>query len=167
MNFEDDIHIDESALDVEWLRQPALMAQYCQHAAHAKAVMDRAKEKLDVVEAEMDRDIRDFPERYNLSKLTETLVKSTVLLTQERQIAAQACIDTKYEYDMAQAAVRAMDQKKTALENLVKLHGMSYFAGPAVPRDLSAEFQASVKSFEQKAVQSKSNAKVKMQRRTK
>ena len=167
MDFEQDIRINESALDIEWLRQADLMGQYCRHAAHARAVMDKAKERLDVVEAEMDRDIRDFPERYNLSKLTETLIKSTVLLTEERQIAAQAHIDTKYEYDIAQAAVRAIDQKKSALENLVKLHGMSYFAGPAVPRDLSAEVKESMQSFESKATQAKANTKVQMQRRKK
>jgi len=122
--------------------------------------MDKAKERLDVVEAEMDRDVREDPEKYDLVKLTETLIKSTVLQTSERQIAAQNYIDAKYEYDMAQAAVRSIDQKKTALENLVKLHGMSYFAGPSVPRDLSKE-------WEQRERQNTANAKVKMQRRTK
>ncbi len=160
MNFESDVQIDEAALDVEWLRQPSLMAQYCKYAAHAKAMMDKAKERLDVVEAEMDRDVREDPEKYDLVKLTETLIKSTVLQTSERQIAAQNYIDAKYEYDMAQAAVRSIDQKKTALENLVKLHGMSYFAGPSVPRDLSKE-------WEQRERQNTANAKVKMQRRTK
>lgn len=167
MNFEEDVRIDESALDIEWLRQPELMGKYCRHAAHAKALMDKHKDRLDVVEAEIDRDIRENPESYGLSKLTETLIKSTILQTEKRQLAAQAYIDHKYEYDMAQAAVRAIDQKKSALENLVKLHGMSYFAGPAVPRDLSAEVKESMRSFESKAAQAKANTKVQMQRRKK
>ena len=32
-------------------------------------------------------------------------------------------------------------RQKTALENLVKLHGQQYFAGPSVPRDLSKEWE--------------------------
>jgi len=37
------------------------------------------------------------------------------------------------------AAVRAMNVKKDALENMVKLLGMQYFAGPKEPRDLHRE----------------------------
>jgi hypothetical protein len=40
---------------------------------------------------------------------------------------------------VASTVVRAIDQKKTALENLVKLLGASYFAGPKAPRDLTQE----------------------------
>ena len=46
---------------------------------------------------------------------------------------------TKYESDMAKGAVRALESKKDALENLVKLHGQQYFAGPKMPRDISWE----------------------------
>ena len=35
----------------------------------------------------------------------------------------------------------AIDQKKSALENLVKLHGQMYFAGPSIPRDLDKEWE--------------------------
>ncbi len=160
MDFQNDVRIDESALDVEWLQQAELMGKYCRHSAHAKAVMDKAKENLEVVEAEMDRDVREFPENYGISKITETVVKNAVLTTTQRAEASKEYIDAKYEYDMAVAAVRAVDQKKTALENLVKLHGMSYFAGPSVPRDLSKE-------WEQAQQQSSANNKVKMQRRRK
>ncbi len=160
MDFENDVKIDESGLDVEWLRQADLMGKYCRHAAHAKAVMDRAKEALEVKEAEMDRVVREFPENYGISKITETVVKNAVLTTPQRTKASKNYIDAKYEYDMAVAAVRAIDQKKTALENLVKLHGMSYFAGPSVPRDLNKE-------WEQAQNQSNANKTVKVQRRRK
>ena len=33
MNYEKEILIDESALDVEWLEQPRLMMRYTRHAA--------------------------------------------------------------------------------------------------------------------------------------
>jgi hypothetical protein len=34
-----------------------------------------------------------------------------------------------------------VDHRKSALENLVKLHGQQYFAGPMVPRDLTHEWK--------------------------
>ena len=62
--------------------------------------------------------------------------------------ASQELIDTKYKAEMVRAAVSAIEHRKDALENLVRLYGQQYFAGPKVPRDLSAE--ASLKHAGQK-----------------
>jgi hypothetical protein len=140
MNYDQDITIDESALDVEWLSQPKLMMGYGIHAAEKRREMDIAKEQLDVCKAELDRSIRENPEEFGISKITETVVSNTILTQEKYKIAAEFYIKAKYETDMSLAAVRAIDQKKQALENLVKLHGQQYFAGPKVPRDLSQEW---------------------------
>jgi len=160
LNYEKDVTIDESALDVEWLEQPRLMARYCQHAAECKKELDHAKEALEVKKAELDKDIRSTPDLYDIGKITETVVQNTITTQTDYQQAMTEFIQAKYEYEMAQAAVRSIDQKKTALENLVKLHGMSYFAGPSVPRDLSKE-------WEQKEKQKEANTRVKATRRKK
>jgi hypothetical protein len=139
-DYEKDTSIDEQGLDVEWLQQPSLMAKYGKHAAQVKLVMDRYKEELDVVKAQLDRDIRMTPDNYGLNKLTETIVSNTIIIQPEYKYANDQYSNAKYEYDIAMAAVRAIDQKKTALENLVRLHGQQYFAGPSVPRDLSKEY---------------------------
>jgi hypothetical protein len=158
MDYEKDTSIDERGLDVEWLRQPQLMAQYGKHAAKCKLDMDYTKEDLDVVKAQLDRDIRAFPDNYGLGKLTETIVSNTIIIQPEYKDASKQYLDAKYEYDMAMAAVRAIDQKKTALENLVRLHGQQYFAGPSVPRDLSKE-------WEKQESQKQSNGKVTLKRK--
>ena len=158
MDYEKDTSIDEQGLDVEWLKQPRLMARYGKHAAQCKLDMDHAKEDLDVVKAQLDRDIRAFPDNYGLSKLTETIVSNTIIIQPEYKDASDQFLNAKYEYDMAMAAVRAVDQKKTALENLVRLHGQQYFAGPSVPRDLSKE-------WEKQESQKQSNGKVTLKRK--
>ena len=58
LNYEKDTSIDEAALDVEWLRQPRLMVSYGKHAAKCKLEVDRAKEDVDIIKAQLDRDIR-------------------------------------------------------------------------------------------------------------
>lgn len=151
LNYEQDINIDETALDLEWKMQPMLMMKYCTHMAHAKKALDLATEKLDVLRAKLDKEIRLNPEKYGLAKVTETALENTILLQPEYEEANKEYIEAKYEYEIAQAAVRAMDQKKSALENLVKLLGMSYFAGPTTPRDLSKEWEAK-KAARQKEV---------------
>ena len=139
MDYENDIVISCEELDVEWLAQPRLMMEYTQHAAEMRRDMDKAKEKVDVVRAELDQRIRQDPDEYDIDKITNPVVEAVIINQQEYKDATKEYLDTKYEHDVAQGVVRAFDQRKTALENLVKLHGQQYFAGPKVPRDLSEE----------------------------
>jgi len=161
LNYERDVSIDETALDVEWLQQAGLMYKYARYQAETKKVMDEAKERLDFIKAKLEMDIRTNPESYGLSKVTESAIASTILLQSEYQDAAKKYVEAKYENDVAVAAVRAIDQKKTALENLVKLLSVSYFAGPSAPRDLSLEWNERIEKKEQKEL----NKNVKIKRR--
>ena len=139
MNYETDVRIDENALDLEWLLQPQLMINYAQAAAEAARVFDLKKEKLSLTRAELDKDIRTTPEKYDVVKVTETVIENTIIMQEEYIEANREMIEAKFQKELAYAAVTALDQKKTALENLVRLHGQQYFAGPKVPRELSEE----------------------------
>lgn len=161
LNYEQDVSIDETSLDVEWLQQSDLMYKYARYQAETKKAMDEAKERLDFIRAKLEMDIRANPESYGLSKVTESAIASTILLQPEYQEASKQYIEAKYENDVAAVAVRAIDQKKTALENLVKLLSVSYFAGPSAPRDLSLEWNEYIKRKEQKEL----NKNVKIRRR--
>lgn len=143
MSYEDDILIDETALDVEWLNQPRRMEDYCKLAAEARRSLDLAAEELEFVRATLERAVRLNPSDYGVTPgvrgITEDGIKAAIQVHPEYKSASKRHIDAKYESEVAIGAVRAFDQRKVALENLVRLHGQSYFAGPAVPRDLPAE----------------------------
>lgn len=139
LDYEKDIVIDDSALDLEWLDQPALFLKYSRNLAKCNQELDETKQNLDIVKAETDSKIRKNPEKYKIEKITEAVVTTLILQDVEYQEAYQIYLNAKYQVDIAMGAVRAFDQRKSALENLVKLHGQSYFAGPKLPRDLSAE----------------------------
>lgn len=158
LDYEKDIQIDPEALDVEWLNQAELMRKYSKHAADMKYQMDNLKERMEWTKAEVEMKIRSTPEAYGLVKVTESAIQSTLLLEPDYTKVQGEYNESRYEYDVAMAAVRAVDQKKNALENLVKLLSLSYFAGPISPRDLSQE------SMNQSS-QKKTNAKVKIQRK--
>lgn len=157
LNYEEDIKIDPTALDVEWLEQAELMRKYSKHSADMKKVMDEAKERLDFKKACIEMDIRNAPENYGLSKVTEGAIQSAILLQEEYQKLAKEYGDARYEYDVSVGAVRAMDQRKSALENLVKLLSASYFAGPQAPRNL---YQEHLSRMDQR----KQNTKVRLKR---
>jgi len=140
MNYERDIRIDETALDIEWLEQPALFMKYSKHLAQMRKEVDEAKQNLDIKDAEVDRKIRETPEAYGIEgKVTEGAIKSAKLTEDEFQEAQKHYLEVKFEMDMAQGAVNAFSQRKDALENMVRLYGQQYFSGPRVPRDLTWE----------------------------
>lgn len=159
LDYEQDMYINAEALDIEWLNQPSLMRKYTKHAAEMKREMDEAKERFETARARIDMEIRTDPESHGLAKVTEGAIQSTILLKEEYQQLSQAYINARYEYDIAIGAVRAIDQRKTALEELVRLLSASYFAGPVTPRDLSKERM-------QEEENKKINNKIKIKRRS-
>jgi hypothetical protein len=141
MNYEEDIRIDDSALDVEWLGQAELTFKYCKHVANMERAMDKAKEFLDLAKAEVDKDVREHPEKHKLGdiKITEAVVTSAILQSDKYKDAYSDYLDAKFEFGVARGAEKAFQDRKKALENLVMLFGQNYFAGPSMPRNLSNE----------------------------
>ena len=139
MNYEKDLAIDLLALHTEWNAQPRVFMRYAKALADRRDQMERAKEGVEVERAEADKRARA---RYAGAekKPTEGVINSEVLTDRVYQDANSNYLRLKYEVDILTAAVRAFDQRKDALENLVRLHGQQYFAGPAVPYEVGRQF---------------------------
>jgi len=148
MNYEEDVKIDDSALDIECADQASLFLKYAKHAAEARRTLDDVKQSLDITKAEIDKQIREDPEKFGIAKVTEGSIQSAILTDKTYAKAYKTFSDAKFEADMAQNAVQAMNTKKDMLETLTKLHGQSYFAGPRVPRDLTKERQLKEKKVD-------------------
>lgn len=141
-DFEKNIRIDEDALDLEWLDQPKHFIQIAKEAADAQFELDQAKARYDVLCAELDMKIRNNPAAFKIEKITEGAVAAALRLTDEHKDALLELNEAKRDASILQGAVKAFEQRKVALENMVRLHGQSYFAGPKIPRNLSDERQA-------------------------
>jgi hypothetical protein len=141
MSYESDIAIDETALDVEWVDHPRRMLLYCSNVAEAHKEMDLAKERLDFVKATLDQEIRSMQSGPIGPKQTEASINALIIVHPQYVDASRDYIERKYDHEIAVGAVRAFEHRKTALENLVRLHANQYFAGPAIPHNLSEERQ--------------------------
>ena len=142
-----DFKINPNKLDQEWIRQPALIEKHLIDAADKRLALDEAKNRLAVIEANLDQAIRDDPIRYQLSKITEGAVAKAIILQDEYQAALKEQQTAKHDYDIAWAACTALDHKKKGLEDLVKLHGQQYFSTPqAEPEELSSVTKDTVRS---------------------
>jgi hypothetical protein len=156
MEYDDILSIDETLLDEEWIKQPKLFYKHACRLAETRTRVDDIKNQLEIqktevenVKAHLDMSIRNNPEEYNISgKVTEAAIKNVVSVQPECKRAIDVynelqkeLIQAKNDSDVLQALVSALDHKKTALENLVKLHGQNYFSTPRMPQqEQSREF---------------------------
>jgi hypothetical protein len=147
-NYEKDVTIDPDALDVEWLGQPGLIFKYSKKSAEVQQELSNAKEALELTKATLDKKIRSNPEKYGIEKITETVVLNTIISQEDFKEANQVYQEAQFEVNILRGVMDALNNKKSALENLVKLHGQNYFAGPSVPRDLSKEWEQREKQNE-------------------
>lgn len=134
--FEKDRKVDPTQLDMECVRQTDLFFKYAEAGVDAQIAEERAKRKLETVQARLEMACRRDPESFKLQKPTESAVAAAVRLHPDFEAAQEEYLKAKKEARLIQVAVDTMDQKKRMLENLITLHGQQYFAGPSVPRDL-------------------------------
>jgi len=141
MNYNEDIRIDETALDVEWLDQASLAMRWGKHWAVCKRRFTEAEEKVKVIRAELIAEANQNPvkccykEKPNAADI-EAYYRNSKRHKQAKEEWAQA----QYDLDIAEVAKNEISYtRKVSLENLVKLYGQQYFAGPSMPRDLTWE----------------------------
>lgn len=127
---DDFLRIDEYQLDKEWVEQPALYFRYSRKLADAERSLDEAKADLELCKAQLDKKIRDDPERYNIAKVSESAIASAILTRERYKEKLADYNDAKHTVAVLKAACVALTQRKAALENMVDLHGQSYFSKP-------------------------------------
>lgn len=127
-----DINILE--LDLEWLDQSSIMGQACAKLSELEADEREAEGLLELRFAKLQQAVRSNPTKHGLDpkNLTETGIKSVVYALPEYRQTWQRHHNAQYATSLQKGVVKTLEQRKTALENLVKLHGQGYFALPRV-----------------------------------
>ncbi len=166
MNYEKDITIDESALDLEWLNQAPLVLKYARNMAEQKYDVAKLREQKKTLRSELILQVNENPEECVMKKKPNTAdIEAYYRNNEEYKNLIKTLLLLEKELEFTELAYQEISwTRKKALENLVILHGQQYFAGPSVPHDLSSDVQ---KSNEQKKKNEKSNQGVaaKMQRK--
>ncbi len=128
------LNIDQNLLDREWLNQPRFFFRYAKQLADARRGYEEAKANLKIVAAEADKKVRDRATKMD-QKVTEAIVTATVQRREDYREAEQRVFNSKHNVDVLDAIVTALEHRKAALENLVRLHGQNYFSTPKVQGD--------------------------------
>lgn len=142
MDFEIDVMIDESALDVEWLNQPSLAIKYGRNWAECYRTFQQAEENVKLIRSELIKEVLTDPDEYlgDGIKPTAPAIEAYYRTHKKHKKAKEKWVTAQYELNMADIAKKEIAiSRKLALQNLVELHGQNYFAGPNIPRELSYE----------------------------
>lgn len=116
-NFGDDLQIYESDLQKEFMEQPGKYAFYAQQAATANSKMLTSKMRMEVVEAELYKKIKDELVDAG-AKPTEKMISSEMLVRDEWKSAQKSYIKAQEAYKIAKAAMDAMEHRRDMLIQL-------------------------------------------------
>lgn len=136
LEYEKDLRIDPDNLDLEWLDQPTRFRKYSEMLADADMEVKRAHEKLKTVRSELVLEVNNSPELAGVKKATAPVVEAYYRTHEDYVGAKEAWMGAEHEADLLRVAVFAFNQRKAALENLVRLNGQDYFAAPSAPKEL-------------------------------
>ena len=142
MNYEKDIKIDETALDVEWLGQTELAISYGVYWQDCDFELSNKREELAIFKAELIETINADPETYLGEGVKPTVGNLDSCIIQNKDYQALTKELRELEHKLAVALIvknEIANTRKVALQNLVTLHGQNYFAGPTMPRNISQE----------------------------
>ena len=176
LDIEQDRQIDPDALDVEWIEQANRFYKYSSALDEASAVkndlkkqVDQKEKEIDILKAQLELEIRNDPDAFELEKITDSSVKAAILSSTKYEKAIEELFELKSELNDAQnnvnslyTDVNTMQEKKEALKNLVILLNQQYFSTPSIPRNLTEEYQ---KYHKTKQTQKTAKEKVKKRRK--
>lgn len=137
-------NIDPNNLDVDWDNQPRLTLHYCKMLAKAWEDLNQAKSELAIkqsvlkrVQARVYLEIKKNPAKFKLKSPTINDISNAVIIHPRYIRKQNECFELErnivslnHDVDVLKAAVKAIDDRKSALENRVKLHGQSYWSKP-------------------------------------
>ena len=153
MNYEEAMEIDISALEEEWLSQPALAFKYGKNWAELQKELELAQEEIKLIRSELVEQATGDPEKYlDTAKATANIVEAYYRNHKRHKAQKDKIVQLQFEANVAEIVKTEISiTRKRALENLVSLHGQQYFAGPSIPKTVE-EIKASKKAKVNKAI---------------
>lgn len=141
LGYKDEVKIDKFALDEEWLHHPAIFMKWAEKAADAVYDRDKAKERLDFIEAELDADVRSGWNGYCPDqKMTESGVTAWVRRQPMYREAVENLNTATRTMNIMIAAKVAFEHRKKALEKLTELFMAGHYSRPVVSQQ--SKYQA-------------------------
>lgn len=123
-----DKEIDLFNLDQNAAEQAGLIEEWGGRWVLAKKHKREAKRQLDLIRAQVDENIRKNPDMYGIEKITEAVISSKIILSEEYQIAMNQVLEAEYEEDIYSIAFQTIVDRGKMIEVEQRFHAAAYFA---------------------------------------
>jgi hypothetical protein len=131
-NIMEDVKLSLNNLDENAMDQGLLYAEWSKRWAESYLKRDKLKEKLSVLRARLDSEIREKA----TEKITETQISQKILLNEEHQKLTQELIEIQFEVNLFMSAKESFDHRRKGLDVLTELFKAQYFAGKQPYKEL-------------------------------
>jgi len=145
-DFKENIKIDKYSLDLEFEKHPMLYHEFAMDMVASENEKDQAKDKLELLRAQLDVQIRDNPKKFGLEKITEAAISSTILQNKEYREAQEYYNNTMGNLRILKIAVESINKKQSSMEGLLKLYLGEYYSKEA-PREIKENAAERVADF--------------------
>ena len=120
MDIKSDVEIDQYHLESECITMSSTYYNYADMAREAKSVVSEKADMLKVIQAERNIAIRENCANEG-KRVTEDIIKSMVQCDSEVINAMKELREAEATFDRINVGVKALEIKKSELDNLVKL----------------------------------------------
>ncbi len=138
-DFQDDVRIDPHALDKMWIEHASKYMFYADLASKADREVKELDHSKKVLEAQLTQAVNADPNETlgEGVKPTGANVDAYIRTEQSHITLTEKLIQAEYEKNQLTNALAAFNQRRSALENLVKLIALEYYAEPKHSEDTS------------------------------
>jgi len=147
LNFEQDVAVDLDNLHEEWALHAHKRKAYADEVAFLSKQIKQQTKLIDVKKSQLKKEearititIKAINPKATVQQIDAELILSTDTGLKTAQLAfsdeEDKKIEMEYNLNMAQNALKAMDDKKQALENEVVLWSRDYFSTPREKREI-------------------------------
>ena len=132
MDFNKELEIDLHHLDEAWMDLPQLTEEWNSKAVEADIAAMNGKNELDDTKAFHDQKIRETPENYGLSKITEGTIASAIANHPDVVRVSSNYYETLSYSKRIKSKCASIATKEKALQGLTKLYEAGYFASKPI-----------------------------------
>lgn len=122
------LQIDKFKLDEEACKQIELLDRISRILPKSREVTLRAKNRLEIVESEISKDIRKNPKQYGLDKTSDAVVSREVKTQPEYKKAFSGYLFAKTKEDQYQILLNNIQERGRMIKILVELHLNNYYS---------------------------------------
>ncbi len=132
------VKVDFSNLHGNWQNSADIFMDYSDESAKVTMRLDKLRERMSIREADLDMWIRTDPDKYGISKITDSAIKAQVIADNDCQQYRDEIIELTYESNILKGAVKSHEKRSKSMEWITQLWIKNYFAvrGPHLDKDM-------------------------------